>query len=205
MNARRRVALFAVAGLLVVVPAFCWPGRAGAQSYGSDGYESEKITYQKNPKIKCLPLVKVPKKVPEAPRQLILHQQHQGCTACHRSNKPVARRGDKPKVQAATAIVVNPLDEPIEYQAKGGNGEWRSFTLEPGEARRHTFNYTNARQRKKHQSPPVWVRYEAGGHQQQKKLKLVSTPRRDFGNVYYFKKTRDDVLLVSTPRRLLYR
>lgn len=210
MSVRSWVAAVLAAGLVVYGWGFCLPADARAQHNGfesggyesGDDYESQPIRYQNNPKIKCLPFVKVSKQVPQAPRNLIRHQQHQRCIACHQSNSPVKGRGDRPKVMAATALVVNSFKTPIQYEAKGGNGQWQSYTLAPGQARRHTMNYKTRAQQKKRRSKPVWVRYEVNGHDHKQELKLVATPRKEFGNVYYFERQQDDVMLVSTPQKL---
>jgi hypothetical protein len=251
MNVHRWFSLWvAAAGLLAGAPALMRLGSArAADDYQNGGYETDEVDFrnQNNPEIRCLPFVKVPRKVPKAPRQLIEHQQHKGCIACHESSDPSKHRGDHPKVVAATALVVNPFKRALRYEAKFGKGDWQAYTLGPGKARRHTYKYKRRfvyksktkSQRKKHQSPPVWVRYEMDGRRQEfkavaaqvrgadddnnlmprqepnapepprprvlTKLKLIATPRREFGNVYYFKKKHGRMTLVATPKKLLYR
>src|SRR5262249_24239478 len=142
-------------------------------------YAVKRISYQKRPnRIKCLGFVTVPRRLPRAARRLIRTQKLLGCQACHRSAHPTPGQGDRPKIMAATAIVVNALKEPVEYEAKCDQ-EWESYILGPGERNWHVWKYKG---KKKHwgsqHAPLVQVRYNAaGGKQLEGKLKLVSTPR----------------------------
>jgi hypothetical protein len=218
MNVNKRFVLIAAVCLMGGAWCLWWPASVSAQHHGygsgdgydsrngydsGSGYESSPITYQNNPTIKCLPFVKVSRKIPQAPRNLIRHQQHQGCIACHKSSSPVAGRGDRPKAMAATALVVNNFDTPMTYAARGGNGQWQTIRLKPGQAWRHTMNYVNKDQRKNRKSMPVFVRYGVqGGQVHDEELRLVATPQKEFGNVYYFKKSRGDLKLISSPAKL---
>jgi hypothetical protein len=212
MNARRWACLWALAGLLAAVPALVGWGRASAQDQDDNDsqYQTEEVKYQNNPEIKCLPYVQVSKQVPKQVQSVVRTQQAKGCVACHKSQSPVAGREDKPKVVAATALLVNPLKQAVRYEAKVGGGDWQTFTLEPGKTKRFTHRYQHKfafksktkKQRQLHRSPEVRVRYDFDGQQHEKTLQLVATPQKKFGNVYYFKKKRDDLAVVSTPKKM---
>jgi hypothetical protein len=203
----------AAAGLVAGACVVRWPdsARASEQKQRDPVYDSAPVTYN-NPEVKCLPYVKVSNKVPRQVRLLVRSQQKQGCIACHQSNNPKAGRGDHPKVKAATAHVVNALNQPMEYETKSsGDTDWRSITLQPGQSYPHTYDYKEKftyksktkKQRKQHRSPEVLVRFTVNGKRQApQRLTLVATPNRKLGNVYYFQKEQQKVALYSPPKKM---
>jgi hypothetical protein len=206
MNARPWVVLVAAAGLLAGTGAyFRGPGSARAQDEQYEERSGDEADYnnryRKNPKIRCLPYIKAPpEEVPKAPRKFLTHYRHQRCNECHQSPSPVAGRGDRPKAMAGTGVVVNASNDEIEYEAKYGTGDWEKFRLKPGKGRRHTKNYpTEDVEKDKRQSRPVWVRYRSAGEWRTYRLELVATPKKEFGNIYYFERRGGDVKFVSLP------
>jgi hypothetical protein len=202
MKPQRWVVLGSGGGLLV--GALMFLGHNGARA----DYEHEVVKLQNNPKIRCLPQannqVYRQQKLPQEMVSVLKAQGHQGCAACHRSSHP--KQGDRPKVNAATAILKNDLDHPVKYDLRVGKGEWQSYELRPKESRPISYKYESKKQKKKHKSPPHFVRFESNGKQQEKQLLMVATPKKNLGNLYYFTENKKDSQVnLKTPKKKIYR
>jgi hypothetical protein len=167
--------------------------------------EYEPVEFQNNPKIKCVPR-RINNQHRDLPRNqlnpVLQSQHHKGCAACHQSNRPVAGRGDRPRVDAATALLENSLNRSIQYDLKIGDGEWKPYELKPKTYHRHTWKYRG----KKGKSPVYKIRYQDNGQDLEKDLLLVATPNKQLGNLYYFAENRNtNQLDLKTPKKKMYR
>jgi hypothetical protein len=205
MKPLRCITLFAGGGLLAGALTFLWHGWVQAEP------EYQVKSLQNNPKIKCMPAANNREqlkqyKVSKEFTNVLKNQHHQGCIECHQSKKPTYGKGDRPKVNAATALMQNTLDQPIKYELKIGEGEWQSFELKPREFRPHSYQYKTKKEKKKHKSPRYRVRYEVDGKKREQDLTLVATPKEELGNLYYFcTNKKDDQLQLKTPKKPVYR
>jgi hypothetical protein len=202
MKPQKWVVLGSGGGLLV--GALMFLGHNGARA----DYEHEVVKLQNNPKIRCLPQannqVYRQQKLPQEMVSVLKAQGHQGCAACHKSSHP--RQGDRPKVNAATAILKNDLDHPIKYDLRIGKGEWQSYELQPKESRPISYKYESKKQKKKHKSPPHVLRFESNGKKQEKQLLMVATPKKNLGNLYYFTENKKNSQVdLKTPKKKIYR
>jgi hypothetical protein len=205
MKSLRCLTLLAGGGLLAGALAFLGLGGAQAEP------EYQVKSLQNNPKIKCMPAANNRKqlkqyKVAQEFTNVLKQQHHKGCIECHQSKRPKYGQGDRPQVNAATALLQNTLHHPIKYELRMGQGEWQAYELKPKEIRPVTYKYKSKKEKKKHQSPKYKVRYEMDGKKQEKDLTLVATPKQELGNLYYFTASKkNDQLELKTPKKPVYR
>src|SRR5262245_12897068 len=199
MKPLRFATVLAVVGLLFALPTLFLPDQARADSETED----VRLT-DSNPVIQCIPKANNLKKShPKEIVPVLTSQKHQGCVACHQSPHPTPGQGDRPRTTAATALVQNKTDKPIRYELKiGKDGDWKSYKVEPKSLKRHSWIYSKKNENK---SPAHYLRM-LDDPQSQRKLRLVATPDKKLGNLYYFTRGgHDNEVELHSPKKPIYR
>lgn len=179
---RGLLSVLAVAGLCAV-PALFYYGTAVAQP------ETEKLV-ARNPLIDCSTNPAYENKyIASAFRAGGGHAggRNQQCSACHQSDRPQVGEGDRPRATAGTALIRNRTSTTVGFSVKYGDGEWKRYTLGPGDVERVSYRYEFVNQNR---SPDVWIKYRGPNGEQVSKIMLIASPNKRLGSVYFF--DRDD-------------